>query len=82
MIRNPQSLKIINMLSWLADPKRRLAFAEKMPASYLNAGFTGIRDLGNSGTFMDIKIRDAKPESAPRIYASGMGLAYRNGGNK
>jgi imidazolonepropionase-like amidohydrolase len=66
----------------LADPERRIAFGQKNLASYLDAGFTGIRDLGNSGTFMDINFRDAqvaKGNLSPRLYCSGMGLAYRNG---
>ena len=42
--------------------------------SYLDVGITSIKDLGNSGQFLDIALRDAINEGTiegPRIFASG-----------
>lgn len=50
--------------------------------SYLEAGFTSVRDLGNSGRFLDIAlakgVQDARL-AGPSIYGSGPGLAPAGG---
>lgn len=76
---DPNTKKLVPDTALLADPERRKDFGRKALLSYLEAGFTGIRDLGNSGVFMDVEFRNAQTARAPRIYASGMGIAYRNG---
>jgi imidazolonepropionase-like amidohydrolase len=46
----------------------------KRAKSYLNVGITSIKDLGNSGLFLDVALRDAIHEGTidgPRIFASG-----------
>ncbi len=50
--------------------------------SYLDAGFTTIRDLGNSGQFLDLILGQAIASGAvagPRIIGSGPGLAPAGG---
>lgn len=46
----------------------------KRAQSYLDVGITSIKDLGNSGEFLDIALRDAINEGSiegPRIFAAG-----------
>ncbi|MFJ6023101.1 amidohydrolase family protein [Brevundimonas sp. NPDC092305] len=50
--------------------------------SYLDAGFTSVRDLGNSGRFLDIALARAVQDgrvAGPSIYGSGPGLAPAGG---
>lgn len=50
--------------------------------SYLHAGFTSIRDLGNSGTFGDAALAEAIAEGTvegPRMFYSGPGLSPEGG---
>jgi imidazolonepropionase-like amidohydrolase len=50
--------------------------------SYLQAGFTTVRDLGNSGSFLDVALKRAIARGdvpGPRIYASGPGPAPEGG---
>jgi len=50
--------------------------------SYLEAGFTALRDLGNSGRFADVALKRAIDEGSlpgPRLYVSGPGLAPEGG---
>lgn len=49
---------------------------------YLDAGFTTVRDLGNSGRFLDLVLERAVNDgrvAGPRIYGSGPGLAPAGG---
>jgi imidazolonepropionase-like amidohydrolase len=49
---------------------------------YLEAGFTTVRDLGNSGRFLDLTLGRAISDGrvvGPRIYGSGPGLAPAGG---
>lgn len=49
---------------------------------YLDAGFTTVRDLGNSGQFLDLILEKAINDGhtpGPRIYGSGPGLAPAGG---
>jgi len=46
----------------------------KRAQSYLDVGITSIKDLGNSGEFLDVALRDAINEGSiegPRIFAAG-----------
>ena len=48
----------------------------------MEAGFTTVRDLGNSGRFLDLILERAIDDGrlvGPRIYASGPGLAPAGG---
>lgn len=50
--------------------------------SYLEAGFTSVRDLGNSGRFLDIALAKGVQDgrlAGPSIYGSGPGLAPAGG---
>lgn len=49
---------------------------------YLAAGFTTVRDLGNSGRFLDLQLAHGVDDGVapgPRIYGSGPGLAPAGG---
>lgn len=55
----------------------RLLRAAGRARSYLEAGITTIRDLGDSGRFLDVALRDAIAEGSvdgPRMVVSGPGL--------
>ncbi len=63
----------IQSLTMESDALRALRGA-KRAKSYLDVGFTSIKDLGNSGLFLDVALRDAINEGTiegPRIFASG-----------
>lgn len=56
----------------------RVLRASARAGTYLRAGFTTIRDLGDSGQFLDVALRMAIDEGAvdgPRMIVSGPGLA-------
>lgn len=63
------------------DVVRSLAGARRA-REYLEAGFTSVRDLGNSGGFLDLMLAQgirAGSVPGPRIYGSGPGLAPAGG---
>lgn len=63
------------------DVYRALAAAGRA-REYLDAGFTTVRDLGNSGRFLDLMLERAVNDgrvAGPRIYGSGPGLAPAGG---
>lgn len=63
------------------DVYRALTGAQRA-RQYLEAGFTSVRDLGNSGRFLDLMLERAIDDGlvpGPRIYGSGPGLAPAGG---
>ncbi len=61
---------------------RRALEAANRAESYLKAGFTSVRDLGNSGIYQDVDLRDAIKEklvTGPRMFVSGPGIAAIGG---
>lgn len=61
---------------------RRALSASSRAVDYLEAGFTTVRDLGNSGRFLDLQLAAAIGEGVirgPRVYGSGPGLAPQGG---
>lgn len=63
------------------DVVRSLAGARRA-REYLEAGFTSVRDLGNSGRFLDLMLEQGVRGGSvpgPRIYGSGPGLAPAGG---
>lgn len=63
-------------------PESRLKRAKEHSRSLLRAGFTTVRDLGNSGRFLDLKLRQelgATSSNGPRIFLSGPGLVVEEG---
>ncbi|MFN2424565.1 MAG: amidohydrolase family protein [Cryomorphaceae bacterium] len=71
----------IHTLVMESDALRALRGA-KRARSYLDVGITSIKDLGNSGQFLDVALRDAINEGStagPRIFASGPILAATGG---
>lgn len=60
----------------------RVLRGAKRAESYLYNGITSIKDLGNSGLYLDVALRDAINEgttTGPRIFASGPILAAQGG---
>ncbi len=71
----------IHTLVMESDALRALRGA-KRARSYLDVGITSIKDLGNSGQFLDVALRDAINEGStagPCIFASGPILAATGG---
>ncbi|MFV8225635.1 amidohydrolase family protein [Christiangramia aquimixticola] len=67
------SVKSIQTLTMESPALRTLRGANRVQ-SYLDEGFTSIKDLGNSGQYLDVALRDAINEGTtigPRIFASG-----------
>lgn len=63
------------------DVYRALAGAARA-RQYLEAGFTTVRDLGNSGQFLDLMLERSINDGhtpGPRLYGSGPGLAPAGG---
>jgi imidazolonepropionase-like amidohydrolase len=56
------------------DQSKRNNKFKSRAKSYLRSGFTTVRDLGNSGSFLDIIERDMNSFDTPRIFASGPGI--------
>ncbi|NNF19599.1 MAG: amidohydrolase family protein, partial [Flavobacteriaceae bacterium] len=68
-------------LTLQSDALRALRGARRA-RTYLEAGFTSIKDMGNSGLYLDVALRDAIEEGSvegPRIFASGPILAAAGG---
>ncbi|WP_318310120.1 metal-dependent hydrolase family protein [Flagellimonas crocea] len=60
----------------------RVLRGSKRAKSYLDVGITSIKDLGNSGLYLDVALRDAIDEGTiigPRIFASGPILSAPGG---
>jgi imidazolonepropionase-like amidohydrolase len=71
----------IQSLTMESDALRVLRGA-KRAKSYLDEGITSIKDLGNSGLYLDVALRDAINEGTiegPHIFASGPILAANGG---
>jgi imidazolonepropionase-like amidohydrolase len=63
------------------DVYRALSGAQR-GRQYLEAGFTAVRDLGNSGQFLDLMLERGVNDgrvAGPRVYGSGPGLAPDGG---
>jgi imidazolonepropionase-like amidohydrolase len=64
------------------DPARRALLGAAMAREMLEAGFTAVRDLGNSGTNGDVALRDAIHEgwvTGPRMVVSTRALSPPGG---
>lgn len=71
----------IHSLTMDSDAIRTLR-GSKRAKSYLDVGITSVKDLGNSGMFLDVALRDAINEGTvegPRIFASGPIMAATGG---
>mgnify|MGYP003110377785 CR=1 FL=1 len=71
----------IQSLTMESDALRVLR-GSKRAKSYLDQGITSIKDLGNSGLYLDVALRNAINEGTiegPRIFASGPILAATGG---
>lgn len=71
----------IKSLTVEGTPLRALRGAARA-RTFLTAGITSVRDLGNSGRFGDVALRTAINEGSaegPRVYASGPGLSPEGG---
>lgn len=68
-------------LSALRPSMSRIYIGEKNSKDMLYSGFTTVRDLGNSGNFLDVKLRNRIKNLAatgPDLLISGPGLATLN----
>ena len=71
----------VHSLTMESDALRVLR-GSKRAKSYVDQGITSIKDLGNSGIYLDVSLRDAINEGSilgPRIFASGPILAAEGG---
>ncbi len=59
----------------------RIDRAKTFLKSYLDSGFTSVCDLGNSGQFLDLKLRNqiSKDSNYPDLFVSGPGIATNKG---
>jgi len=72
---------ITNQVLYQGDATRVLRGA-KRAKSFLENGFTTIRDLGDSGSFLDVALRDAINEGTiegPRMFVSGPIISSEGG---
>ncbi|THD67410.1 amidohydrolase family protein [Robertkochia marina] len=66
----------------LESPALRTLRGVERAKSYLDVGITTIKDLGNSGEFLDVALRDAINEGSiegPRIFAAGQIMSGQGG---
>ncbi len=66
----------------LNNDKRRLELALDRGKSLLKSGITTVRDLGNSGKYLDIKLKNyiyKEKRLGPNVIASGPGIVFGNG---
>jgi imidazolonepropionase-like amidohydrolase len=75
------TLTVTKSITTEGDALRALRGAARAK-SYLEAGYTTVRDLGNSGRFADVALKRAINEGTivgPRLYVSGPGLSSEGG---
>ena len=75
------SMEGVRAVTMEGDALRALRGAARA-RTFLDAGITTVRDLGNSGRFADVALRRAIQEGSvpgPRLYVSGPGLSPEGG---
>jgi imidazolonepropionase-like amidohydrolase len=68
--------------SWINSPARRVLRGAGYAREYLNAGFTAIRDLGNSGNYLDMELASAIRKgyvNGPHMFGSGPIISAMDG---
>lgn len=68
--------------SWINSPARRVLRGAGYARAYLNAGFTAIRDLGNSGHYLDMELVSAIRRgyvTGPHMFGSGPIISAMDG---
>ena len=68
--------------SWINSPARRVLRGAGYAREYLNAGFTAIRDLGNSGHYLDMELASAIRRgyvTGPHMFGSGPIISAMDG---
>lgn len=68
--------------SWINSPARRVLRGASYARDYLNAGFTAIRDLGNSGYYLDMELASAIRKgyvAGPHMFGSGPIISAMDG---
>ncbi|WP_295119874.1 amidohydrolase family protein [uncultured Chitinophaga sp.] len=68
--------------AFLNSPERRVLRAASFARSYLESGFTAIRDLGNSGYYLDLEVASAINRGyipGPKMWCSGPILSAIDG---
>lgn len=63
------------------SPSERIKRAKEFLKEYLQAGFTSLCDLGNSGKFLDVQLKKQirSNKTYPILYVSGPGIASNKG---
>lgn len=56
----------------------RMKRAKIFKKEYLKSGFVGLVDLGNSGHFLDVDLREEEAHVGPSLFVSGPGIATSN----
>jgi imidazolonepropionase-like amidohydrolase len=75
----PENLAVDAMTN---SPSRRVLRAASYARAYLNAGFTAIRDVGNSGYYLDMELASAIRRGyviGPEMFGSGPILSAMDG---
>lgn len=75
------TLTVTKAVAIEGEPLRALRGAARA-RSYLEAGYTTVRDLGNAGRYADVALKRAIAEGSvpgPRLFVSGPGLAPEGG---
>ncbi|MEJ7560745.1 MAG: amidohydrolase family protein [Pedobacter sp.] len=68
--------------SWINSPARRVLRGASYAREYLNAGFTAVRDLGNSGQYLDMELATAIRRGyiiGPHMFGSGPIISAMDG---
>ena len=68
--------------AWISSPAKRVLRGAGYAREYLNAGFTAIRDLGNSGHYLDLELAAAIRRGqilGPQMFCSGPILSAMDG---
>lgn len=76
-----EALELIRSITVEGTPLRALRGAARA-RQYLDAGFTAVRDVGNSGRYGDVALAAAIADGSvpgPRVYGSGPGLSPEGG---
>jgi imidazolonepropionase-like amidohydrolase len=74
LLTNQKPSENLAVDSWINSPARRVLRGASYARAYLNAGFTAIRDLGNSGHYLDMELASAIRRgyvTGPHMFGSG-----------
>ena len=82
LLTNQKPSENLAIDSWINSPARRVLRGASYAREYLNAGFTAIRDLGNSGHYLDMELASAIRKgyvNGPHMFGSGPIISAMDG---